>query len=258
MKININETIKVQLTNFGVELWNKYWDKNFEFSRKFHGFDGDENVRKLKQCQLEGHYYKFQIWELMEIFGSNMGLIENQIFVNNELILEKENSQLNKTFTEISTELNKARKKFPNAADLTVALMEECGELAQATLKCDQENIIKEAIQVAAVAIRIIEEGDSTFKNRKEISLDEKYEYEKIAKGHGFEIIEISSNSECDEYYITLIHRKWKIRLVILKKPSYSEFKDFISYLIEQIWIPGTSGSFEKFAYYIEQRMKNY
>ena len=64
-------------------------------------------------------------------------------------------------------------------------LMEEVGELAQATLKCDSENIIKEAIQVAAVAIRIIEESDSTFKNRKEIL--------KLMKEANFEIIESSS-----------------------------------------------------------------
>ncbi len=65
-----------------------------------------------------------------------------------------------KTLNDISIEVHKARAKFPGNDLLIVALMEEVGELAQAMLDKTPEEIRKEAIQVACVAIRIIEEGD--------------------------------------------------------------------------------------------------
>ena len=46
-----------------------------------------------------------------------------------------------------------------------VALTEEVGELAKALLDESRERIRAEAIQVACVAIRIIEEGDCTIED---------------------------------------------------------------------------------------------
>lgn len=137
-------------------------------------------------------------------------------------------SKMENTLTLISNEVERARRKFPGAADLTVALMEECGELAQATLKCDQENIIKEAIQVAAVAIRIIEEGDSTFKNRKEISLDEKYEYEKELNKYEIKLNDCRFNNILN--YIFDVTLKFGDRYLIKskKKPTKEELRKYI------------------------------
>jgi hypothetical protein len=56
----------------------------------------------------------------------------------------------------------KARRKFPGTRFLLAALVEEVGELAEAIGSGDKTHIRKEAIQVCAVAIRIIEEGDAT------------------------------------------------------------------------------------------------
>lgn len=68
------------------------------------------------------------------------------------------------TLNDISAEVIRARLKFPGNRFLLAALTEEAGELAQAMLqKRDREAIRKEAIQVACVAIRILEEGDSSF-----------------------------------------------------------------------------------------------
>lgn len=63
---------------------------------------------------------------------------------------------------EVLNEINRARAKFPTNEHLMIALVEEVGELAQALLqqKPDRE-IYAEAIQVACVAMRIAEEGDS-------------------------------------------------------------------------------------------------
>jgi hypothetical protein len=68
------------------------------------------------------------------------------------------------TLAAISAEVLKARLKFPGREKLLAALMEEVGELAQAMLqRKPREAIEKECIQVACVAIRLLEEGDSDF-----------------------------------------------------------------------------------------------
>jgi ribosomal protein L21E len=68
------------------------------------------------------------------------------------------------TLEEISAEVKRARIKFPKNEHLLAALMEEVGEVAKAYLEGEPiENIRNEACQVAAVAVRIIEEGDSDF-----------------------------------------------------------------------------------------------
>lgn len=76
----------------------------------------------------------------------------------------KQLQPLNVTLRGISAETKRARKKFPGNRHILAALTEEAGELAQAILqKKDKKNINKEAFQVAAMAVRIIEEGDSAF-----------------------------------------------------------------------------------------------
>ena len=68
----------------------------------------------------------------------------------------------------INEEIARARKKFPENRHKLAALVEEVGELAQALLDHERgdgsiNDIRKEAIQVAAMAIRIYSEGDSDF-----------------------------------------------------------------------------------------------
>lgn len=68
------------------------------------------------------------------------------------------------TLDAISAEVLRARTKFPGNNHLLAALTEEVGELAQAMLQGrPRDEIEKEAIQVACVAIRLIEEGDGAF-----------------------------------------------------------------------------------------------
>lgn len=64
----------------------------------------------------------------------------------------------------LSAEMVRARKKFPGRSDLTVALMEEVGELAREMLEGgSRERVRAEALQAACVAMRIYEEGDGSF-----------------------------------------------------------------------------------------------
>ena len=71
------------------------------------------------------------------------------------------------TIGAINVEVMKARTRFPGNKHLLAALTEEVGELAQAMLQNkSRDEITKEAIQVACVAIRIIEEGDAAFDSK--------------------------------------------------------------------------------------------
>jgi NTP pyrophosphatase (non-canonical NTP hydrolase) len=68
------------------------------------------------------------------------------------------------TISAIKAEVTRARLKFPGNRFLLAALTEEVGELARALLqRRPREEWEREAIQVACVAVRIIEEGDATF-----------------------------------------------------------------------------------------------
>lgn len=72
---------------------------------------------------------------------------------------------------DLKKEYARAVNKFPKGFDLIPALMEECGELAQALLdqkykstpQACSENVYEEAVQVAAVAMRIAQDGCPEF-----------------------------------------------------------------------------------------------
>lgn len=68
---------------------------------------------------------------------------------------------------ELPEELMRARRKFPTANLSTPALVEEVGELAQARLKVragawSRDRVWEEALQVAAMAIRVATEPDAS------------------------------------------------------------------------------------------------
>jgi hypothetical protein len=68
------------------------------------------------------------------------------------------------TFDMVAAEVARARAKFPGNTHLTHALTEEVGELAKAQLqRRPRAEVVAEAVQVACLAIRIIEEGDADF-----------------------------------------------------------------------------------------------
>jgi NTP pyrophosphatase (non-canonical NTP hydrolase) len=66
-------------------------------------------------------------------------------------------------------ELDAARGQFPESTHMLAALMEEVGELAQALMEHDRDGsqttqeVLREAVQVAAMAIRVAAEGDENF-----------------------------------------------------------------------------------------------
>lgn len=60
-KFNINETVYVKLTAKGLDVHKKYWEEIFKYSKY------EYNPPKPNS---EG-YYQFQLWDLMNIFGSS-------------------------------------------------------------------------------------------------------------------------------------------------------------------------------------------
>jgi hypothetical protein len=67
-----------------------------------------------------------------------------------------------RTAEALAQEIARCRKKFPGNRFLLAALVEEVGELAEALFAGSDEEIRKEALQVACVALRIYEEDDAT------------------------------------------------------------------------------------------------
>ena len=69
-----------------------------------------------------------------------------------------------RTIFALAEEVARARAKFPGNRFMLAALTEEVGELARALLQRQGADRVRaEALQVACVAIRIFEEGDSSF-----------------------------------------------------------------------------------------------
>lgn len=64
------------------------------------------------------------------------------------------------TIDALSSEIVRGRTKFPGHRFMLAALVEEVGELAGGIVAGDRGAIIREAIQVAGLGIRIAEEGD--------------------------------------------------------------------------------------------------
>ncbi len=60
----------------------------------------------------------------------------------------------------ISEELGRARRKFPSSYACMCALTEEVGELAKALMDEPWEFVVREAVQVACMAIRVATERD--------------------------------------------------------------------------------------------------
>lgn len=68
---------------------------------------------------------------------------------------------------DIADELQRARNKFPSSDLSLAALHEESGEVAKALLELKygngpKQDVWKEAVQVAVMALRIAVEGDET------------------------------------------------------------------------------------------------
>lgn len=72
-----------------------------------------------------------------------------------------EKYDLSDTYDAIRKEVARARKLHPGNLHLFLALIEEVGEIAEAVQRGDIEHARQEAVQVACLAVRLIEEKDA-------------------------------------------------------------------------------------------------
>ena len=106
----------------------------------------------------------------------------------------------NRFIVEVAREVDSARKKFPTSEHQLAALTEEVGELAQALIDHDRaqkssgggsmcrtahtRKVYAEAIQVAAMAVRVATEGDASMVYPMTRLLDgDEWELEDALKG---------------------------------------------------------------------------
>lgn len=68
MKINLNEKVKVKLTDLGIKILKQDHDKTNELLKQ-HGGKGNPFILRLDE---EG-YYETQLWHLMSVFGQHLG-----------------------------------------------------------------------------------------------------------------------------------------------------------------------------------------
>lgn len=84
--INLNETIKVKLTPFGVDIYYHRFDSLIErLKRK--GIKMPE--RQMPAIDDEG-YTKFQLWNFIELYGEHIGLCKANVICDNNIYLEKQ------------------------------------------------------------------------------------------------------------------------------------------------------------------------
>ena len=87
---------------------------------------------------------------------------------------------MNKFLEEVEQEAQRARVKFPSNNFLHAALGEEVGEVANAFMEYERgtgssfTHIREELVQVAALCLRLVEEGDPQF-TKYEAQLDENH-----------------------------------------------------------------------------------
>src|SRR6185503_4857705 len=77
-------------------------------------------------------------------------------------------------FNAVTKELISSRQKYPHTGDpKTAAMVEEAGEVAKAIMDEPWERVEKECVQLAAMAVRLCLEGDSTLEDyRRSKGLD--------------------------------------------------------------------------------------
>ena len=91
VKINLNNFVKVKLTDLGKEIY-------------YHRHDAlNEHLKKRGAKPIEPHFpkedeegkTKFQLWEIMELYGSCMGMAKPNVIKPLEIETEVENADSN-------------------------------------------------------------------------------------------------------------------------------------------------------------------
>ncbi len=82
MKININKTIKIKLTNRGKMILFEYWEKSFK------GHNLEKDVIEWVNSKIKNDYYETELWQFTKIFGEHFYNGAEPISENNEIEIE--------------------------------------------------------------------------------------------------------------------------------------------------------------------------
>lgn len=79
--ININEIVKVRLTDAGKKHLEKYFNKIKENLKNQHGV----TLKREDFREIDGEIFRCQLWELMHIFGPQCHMGADTMFVDNKI-----------------------------------------------------------------------------------------------------------------------------------------------------------------------------
>lgn len=102
MKINLNHTIKVTLTDLGNKIYEDYLRNEYEFLSHYTGLRWID----LKHREDKDGYIHLQLWEFMLIFGEHFCVGSKAITEGNEIIVPDDTITI-----KLQEQLRKARKK---------------------------------------------------------------------------------------------------------------------------------------------------
>lgn len=100
MKINLNHTITVKLTNLGNKIYEDYLRNEYEFLSHYPGLRWID----LKHRKDQDGYIHLQLWEFMFIFGKHFYVGSEAVTEDNEIIVSDD-------VDKHQEQLRKARKK---------------------------------------------------------------------------------------------------------------------------------------------------
>lgn len=86
VKINLNEFVKVKLTDLGKEIYYHRHDALNEYLKKI----GAKPIEPHFPKEDEEGYTKFQLWNFMEIYGKHLGMAKPNVILPLEIIAEVE------------------------------------------------------------------------------------------------------------------------------------------------------------------------
>lgn len=82
IRINLNELIKVKLTDWGKEIYYHQYDKTNQFA-------GREICKPKFPKEDENGYTEFQLWDFMELYGKYMGMISPNVIEPLEIVYDR-------------------------------------------------------------------------------------------------------------------------------------------------------------------------
>lgn len=102
MKINLNHTIKVKLTDLGNKIYEDYLQNEYKSLSHYPGLAA---VRLEKEKDQDG-YINFQLWDFMRIFGEHFYVGSEAVTEDNAIITPDDTTTI-----ELQEQLRKAWKK---------------------------------------------------------------------------------------------------------------------------------------------------